>query len=67
MIWRLFDELFRRPWAALASSVEILGNRMPTKLKVEAAMSRMLHAIGRGVMSNPGRRSPETGDRSNPG
>jgi hypothetical protein len=53
MIWRCFDEMIWRPWAALISTLEILGNRLPTKLKVDASVSRALHALGRSVPTRP--------------
>jgi hypothetical protein len=53
-MWCLIDLLFGRPVAAAISSLQMLGEDIPTAIKVDAVISRAAHILSRPVAGRCG-------------
>jgi hypothetical protein len=46
---RLFEEMFQRPWEAVASTMRMLSKQAPNMIKIDAIISRATHALNRAL------------------
>jgi hypothetical protein len=58
---RLFEEMFQRPWEAMASSMRVLCEQAPSMITIDAFISRAIHILSRPRTAMGDVKDPQTG------